>query len=93
MIYEKSDVILFVIGAGKPYHPYMVVKPMLHMPVEFAIACPLPSKRSSFFNIITPFTLVVWALVLATLLWASCGGIVVNQVYKTMPGRTSKWSW
>lgn len=80
LLYGKSDVTPFVEGAefvvssdGEP-HPNILTRRVRFMPIEFTFACPLPSKMSVFYNIITPLQLTVWLAVVATLVLASLAG-------------------
>ena len=95
----KSDVVLRYLSDGIAYsrkrlpHPYLMPMRYMSTPWILGFACPLPSKISSFYNIVTPLSFVAWMSVIATLILVSLAGIVVNQIYKSMPERTSKWMW
>ena len=95
-----SDVVLYHPSHGISYnkhpyipHPFLAPIRYIHIQKTLAFGCPLASKVSSFYNIVTPLTLNVWIGVFATLILVSMVGVILNQVYKTMPGMTIKWSW
>ena len=99
LLYGKSDATIFTNGAGMGFnnpreaHPNILTKRLWFMPLTLDFACPLPSKMSTFYNLITPLDFFVWMVVMVTVIVVSFVAIIINQVYKTLPGKPNKWSW
>ena len=57
------------------------------------VACPLPKRISSFYNIITPFSQWSWIFVSSSIVVTAGAFIFIDHVYKSLPQISSGWKW
>ena len=74
-------------------HPYIIKSRFFFLRSLFEFACPLPYRIPSFYNIVTPLSVEAWIFVGITILLVTAGFIVINQVYKKVPGQRSTFKW
>ena len=95
----QSDIMMMLEGSmrainkeGEP-HPYIMASRYWFMENYMAFACPLPQKIPSFYNIVTPLTVEAWIFASITVLLVTAGFLVINQVYRLIPGQRIAFEW
>ena len=94
-----SDIVLFLDAshwAINDYdypHPYAMTSRYWFLENFFEIACPLPQRIPSFYNIVTPLSEEAWVFVSITNLLVAVVFLIINQVYKSFPEKRSVWKW
>ena len=95
----QSDVMMLLEGSQrlinhhKDPHPYITATRFWFMDNFFEFACPLPQRIPSFYNIVTPLSIEAWIFVCVTVLLVTSGFLVINQVYRLIPGQKRAFKW
>ena len=74
-------------------HPFASANNYKQWKSGISIACPLPRKISSLYNIVTPMNLYAWIAVILSTVVMALAFVVQNQVYSKMSQISCFWRW